>query len=78
MKENFPDSKEFWADRRVCVTGGAGFLGSFVQELIRAEQNPTQPKQTSAQRQLLEELLDSNLLRDFDGNIKLVPVNGQF
>jgi GDP-L-fucose synthase len=22
----------FWADKRVCVTGGAGFLGSFVQE----------------------------------------------
>ena len=35
MRENFPDPKEFWADRRVCVTGGAGFLGSFVQETLR-------------------------------------------
>ena len=41
MKENYPDSKEFWANRRVCVTGGAGFLGSFVQENLR-ERGATQ------------------------------------
>jgi GDP-L-fucose synthase len=35
MTANYPDPKEFWADRRVCVTGGAGFLGSFVQETLR-------------------------------------------
>ena len=35
MKKNYPDPKEFWADRRVCVTVGAGFLGSFVQEKLR-------------------------------------------
>ena len=27
----------FWADKRVCVTGGAGFLGSFVQEALRRQ-----------------------------------------
>ncbi|MBC8506398.1 MAG: GDP-L-fucose synthase [Anaerolineales bacterium] len=31
----FPNPEEFWANRRVCVTGGAGFLGSFVQEVLR-------------------------------------------
>jgi GDP-L-fucose synthase len=30
------DSNEFWVNRSVCVTGGAGFLGSFVQEALRS------------------------------------------
>lgn len=32
---NWPDSEEFWSDCRVCVTGGSGFLGSFVVEKLR-------------------------------------------
>jgi GDP-L-fucose synthase len=27
---------EFWSNQRVCVTGGAGFLGSFVQETLQS------------------------------------------
>lgn len=35
MSNNYPDPQSFWVKRRVCVTGGAGFLGSFVQETLR-------------------------------------------
>ncbi|MCK4488886.1 MAG: GDP-L-fucose synthase [Anaerolineales bacterium] len=34
-KNTYPDPEIFWQEKRVCVTGGDGFLGSFVQKTLK-------------------------------------------
>ena len=36
--DNWIDSTQFWRNKRVCVTGGAGFLGSYVVETLRVRE----------------------------------------
>jgi GDP-L-fucose synthase len=33
--KSYPDPEQFWDEKRVCITGGDGFLGSFVQETLK-------------------------------------------
>ena len=38
MSTDWLGSQDFWHNKRVCVTGGAGFLGSYVAETLRVRE----------------------------------------
>jgi GDP-L-fucose synthase len=50
-------NENFWADKRVCVTGGAGFLGSYVLEKLEAR---------GAKNVFVPKIEDYNLVRPED------------
>ncbi|GIV64246.1 MAG: GDP-L-fucose synthase [Chloroflexota bacterium] len=57
--------ESFWQSRRVCVTGGAGFLGSFVTEKLRQRGArdifiPRYPEYDLVQPQDVERMLDDS------------------
>jgi NADPH:quinone reductase-like Zn-dependent oxidoreductase len=35
IQSSWPDSAQFWRSKRVVVTGGASFLGSYVVQLLK-------------------------------------------
>ena len=37
MNDVWPDGRMYWKDKRVLVTGGGGFVGSFVIDRLRAK-----------------------------------------
>jgi len=45
MKTKWPDSSAFWNNKTVCVTGGAGFLGSYLVE--KSAFKPGRPLKTA-------------------------------
>lgn len=63
-QNSWPDSMQFWRDKRVIVTGGAGFLGSFVVDKLKERQAQEIIIPRSAEYNLVELEAIKRLLAD--------------
>jgi len=72
---NWPDSQAFWRTKRVIVTGGAGFLGSFVVEKLRQRGAATVIVPRSKDYDLCDITAIRRLLKDVVGASPSQPSN---
>ena len=73
MSNDWHDSKSFWRDKRVIVTGGAGFLGSFVVEKLQERG----AAEISVPRRADYDLRDIVAIRQLLADTSLLAVSGQ-
>ena len=72
---SWPNSREFWNDKRVIVTGGAGFLGSFVVEKLRERGAAEIIVPRSSQYDLRDINVIRQLLYDVGSKSKIIVIH---